>query len=197
MTSWSAVETKGFRRGLQGGVVGPKQEVAPQVAPAVVDTVTMQINGLRGADPVMSRMADLLNRADATESSWGPLTSSDLKLLKGATGQDFNWPPKEGEGAPAAAFDLALKRMDERARNLPWNKIGSAELAKLKQAGDVTEAFADAAEEYLRTDKSTNGVGPEVPAANVATTDTARRAQPVQPPQTTTTPWVQDGKLYL
>lgn len=92
--------------------------------PVAVDTVTMQINGLHAADPPMTRIAESLDRADATESSWGPLTSSDLKLLKGATGQDFTWPPEEGEGAPAAAFDLALKRMDERARNLPWNKIG-------------------------------------------------------------------------
>lgn len=61
----------------------------------------------------------------------------------------------------------------------------------------MPEAFADAAQEYLRTGKSTDGASPEVLATSVAVAETTRRVQPVQPPQATITASVQDGKLYL
>lgn len=169
-----------------------------QLISAEVDEDHVQINSVQSTQPAMQRTASSLNRADAVDSSWGPLTSSDLKLLKGATGQDFNWPPKEGEGAPQAAFDLALARMDERARNLPWNKIGSAELARLQQVGAISEAFAEAAQEYLRTGKSAPDASPQTTADEAEKVAAVRPAPPAPQPAETVLPTpVQDGKLYL
>ncbi len=111
----------------------------------------MQVSAIVGSPSVIGqRLASSVQRAQAVgDGHSGFLTSSDLALLKTVTGWDFPWPPKEGEGAPMAAFDLAAFRERQMAAGSILKDLTSADLMKLKSTGQLDADFADKAAAYL------------------------------------------------
>jgi hypothetical protein len=88
--------------------------------------------------------------------SHGPLLMSDKAMIEAATGTIFNWPPKEGEGAPQAAFDLALMRARQMAEGSVLADITATDLDTLRNAGILDEKFVSKALDYLATGSKDN-----------------------------------------
>ncbi len=139
----------------------------------------MQVSAIVGNPSVIGqRLASSVQRAQMVgDAHSGFLTSTDLKLLKTVTGWDFPWPPKEGEGAPMAAFDLAAFRERQMAAGSILKDLTSADLTKLKSTGQLVADFADKAAAYLDH------------------TDTTPTRVIISSPRFPSTP--DDGSLYL
>ncbi|WP_432489645.1 hypothetical protein [Kineococcus sp. SYSU DK018] len=132
----------------------------------------MQINFIGGSDPTARRSTEPLGRNDLIMGAvGGPLTRSDITMLKKVTGMNFDWPPQEGKWVPAAALDLASYRQEQLRTGAAIKDITSAELQALALIGQMEPDFAAKAREYLTGQRPTT-------AASTTATD-------------------HDGRLYL
>src|SRR3954463_6470961 len=81
----------------------------------------------------------------------GYLTTADIALIKAATNTEFNWPPGEGEGAPEAAFELAMLRHGQMLNGAVLAELKATDLVALRRAGIINQEFLTNALDYLRS----------------------------------------------
>lgn len=110
----------------------------------------------------------------------GYLTTADIALIKAATNTEFNWPPGEGEGAPEAAFELAMLRHRQMLNGSALAELKATDLVALRRAGIINQEFLTNALDYLRSgDKGTDttertdltrrdGHGPTIQSGTIA-----------------------------
>jgi len=112
----------------------------------------MQINSITNSGNGALQAFSGKVSAGQMHGSWdkgGVLFDSDIAMLKAVTNTEFDWPPKEGGGAPQAAFDLAAWRQDQMNKGSALGKITATDLDALVRRGILDADFAAKAKEYL------------------------------------------------
>jgi hypothetical protein len=89
------------------------------------------------ASPIVAR--GTVHTGDVDNSGYPPLSRRDVEVIRQATGMFFNWPPREDEGFPGVAMEVALERMRQEAAGQPWNGVDADTLRNLRRLGLITQ----------------------------------------------------------
>ena len=140
--------------------------------------------------PVSSSAGRQVLFGGAIQSRVGPLLPSDVRLIRAATGVDFDWPQEDGKSVPEAALEIAAWRTRQAAAGLPWNKnLTPSDLQALHRLGIISQDFLDEALDYLSQN-------PDLDAAG-STSSGGRPAASTSPPTAQHVPCTRRQAFYL